>query len=86
MEKLDESDGNGHCNENNINHFAPLHEPEKKGGNKHRTKTNTPIIVIRKKEKGRKDKGDKKRSTNKMKVTWKRRQRQRCMNLIVTMN
>ena len=60
MEKLDESEGNGHCRENNINHFAPLCESDDEEGTQHRTNTKTPIIVLSEKKKGRNNKGGQK--------------------------
>ena len=84
MEKLDESDGNRIHSKNSINHFSSLYKSEDEEGTKHRKKTNTPNVVISKKEKGNKHKGGKKRATKKMETTEKRRQRHRCMTLIMT--
>ena len=46
MEQLDELDGKGHRKENNTNHLAQLYESEDEEGTKHRTKPNTPSIVL----------------------------------------
>ena len=58
MEKLEESYGNGHGSKTNNNYFAPLFESDDKEFTKHRNKPKTPIIVIRKEEEGRENKGD----------------------------
>ena len=46
MEQLDELDGNGQRHKTNTNHFAPLFKPADKEYNKHRTKPESPIIVL----------------------------------------
>ena len=56
MEHLDESNGNRHFRENNINKFAPIYELDNKEGTKNSTKPKTPIIVLSEKEKVRKNK------------------------------
>ena len=57
MEQLERSYGNGYQMKTNINDFAPLYESDDDEGTKHRTKPNTPTIVLRKQKKGRKNKG-----------------------------
>ena len=86
MEQLDESDGNRHIRKNNINHFAPLYESDYEEDTKHREKPKTPIIVPSEKEKGRKIKEVKTIAIMNMERTGKRRQRQRCMTLILIKN
>ena len=46
MEKLDESDENGHGRNTKINHIAPIFDYDNEEGTKHRTKPKTPIIVL----------------------------------------
>ena len=47
MEKLDNSDGNRHRSNTNINHFIPLFESDNEEGTKPRTKPkNTPGILL----------------------------------------
>ena len=46
MDKLEESDGNGHHRENNIDHLAPLYESDNEEGTQHRTKPKNPSIVL----------------------------------------
>ena len=45
MEQLDDSDGNVHRGNTNINYFVPLLESYDEEGTKHKTKYNTPTIV-----------------------------------------
>ena len=63
MEQLDKSDGNGHGRKTNINHFAPLFEPDNAGGTNHMTKPKTKIIVLSEDEDGRGNKGDQNKGT-----------------------
>ena len=56
MEQLDELDGNGQRHKTNTNHFAPLFKPADKEYNKHRTKPESPIIVLSEYEEERKNK------------------------------
>ena len=63
-----------------------LHQSINQLGTKHRMKPNTPRILLSEKDKGRKNKGCKKRATKKMENTGKRRQLKRCTILTVTKN
>ena len=58
MEKLDEPYGNGYGSKKNINNFAPLFESDNNECTNHRTKPNSPIIVLREEEERRKNNGD----------------------------
>ena len=49
MEQLDKSDGNRYQSKNNMNQFAPFYESENEESTKHRGKTKTPRITLRKK-------------------------------------
>ena len=53
MEQLDESYGNGNGRKTNINHFAPLFESYNEEGTTHRTKPNTPNILLSENKEGR---------------------------------
>ena len=56
MEQLYKSDGNIYKSRYNIDHFTPIYESDYEEGTNHMTKPNTPIIVLSKEEKGRKNK------------------------------
>ena len=66
MEQLDESDGNEHGRNTNINHFSLLFESDDEEGNNLRTKPNkTPVIVLSEYEDEDKNKGEKKNDDEK---------------------
>ena len=66
MEKLDESDVNGHRREKNINNFVPLYESDNEEVTKHRKKSKIPSIVLSEKDNGIIHKEFKTRSMKKM--------------------
>ena len=56
MEQLDDSDGNGHRRNTNINHFAQLFESDNGEVTNNRTKPKTTTIVVSKDEEEEKNK------------------------------